>query len=196
VPNAWQGLLGTGSKLSSFQGADSWNNLGLLLLQKRRLYTWSQYVLLELESGICLAQSQVGDWRDGSTVQSTSYSSRGPEFNSQQPHSGSQPSIIESDVLFCQTGVHANRALIYINKSLKEENHLPFRRGTLWCAGVTEVFGEQYQVRIIKKGAMSMFISVKSKSPCNPHAATKVLAKQRTQKAKHSCLLQSLSLDL
>jgi hypothetical protein len=36
-------------------------------------------------------------WRDGSAVKSTDYSSRGPQFNSQQPHSGSQPSIMGSD---------------------------------------------------------------------------------------------------
>ncbi|EDL98661.1 rCG55033 [Rattus norvegicus] len=28
------------------------------------------------------------------------YSSRGPEFNSQQPHGGSQPSVRRSDALF------------------------------------------------------------------------------------------------
>jgi hypothetical protein len=31
-------------------------------------------------------------------VKSTDYSSRGPEFNSQQLHGGSQPSVMESDV--------------------------------------------------------------------------------------------------
>jgi hypothetical protein len=36
-------------------------------------------------------------WRDGSVVKS---SSRGPEFNSQQPHGGSQPSVIGFDALF------------------------------------------------------------------------------------------------
>jgi hypothetical protein len=33
-------------------------------------------------------------WRDGSAVNSTDCSSRGPEFNSQQPHGDSQPSIM------------------------------------------------------------------------------------------------------
>jgi len=28
-------------------------------------------------------------------------SSRGPEFNCQQPHGGSQPSVMKSDALFC-----------------------------------------------------------------------------------------------
>jgi len=33
-------------------------------------------------------------WRDGSVVKGTKCSSRGPEFNSQQPHGGSQPSVM------------------------------------------------------------------------------------------------------
>jgi hypothetical protein len=33
-------------------------------------------------------------------VKSTDCSSRGPEFNSQQPQGGSQPSVIESNALF------------------------------------------------------------------------------------------------
>jgi hypothetical protein len=40
-------------------------------------------------------------WRDdGSVVKGTDYSSEGPEFKSQQPHGGSQPSIMRSDTLF------------------------------------------------------------------------------------------------
>jgi hypothetical protein len=39
-------------------------------------------------------------WRDSSAVRSTDCSSRGPEFTSQQPHGGSQPSVMESDALF------------------------------------------------------------------------------------------------
>jgi hypothetical protein len=35
-------------------------------------------------------------WRDGSAVKSTDCSSRGPEFKSQQPHGGSQPSRMRS----------------------------------------------------------------------------------------------------
>ena len=40
--------------------------------------------------------------------------SRGPEFNSQEPHGGSQPSVMGSDALFWHAGVHADRALIYV----------------------------------------------------------------------------------
>jgi hypothetical protein len=38
----------------------------------------------------------------------TGCSSRGPEFSSQQPHGGSQPSIMGSDVLFWQVDIHAD----------------------------------------------------------------------------------------
>jgi hypothetical protein len=37
---------------------------------------------------------------NGSAVKSTDCSSRGPEFKSQQPHGGSQPSVMRSDALF------------------------------------------------------------------------------------------------
>ena len=53
-----------------------------------------------------------GGWRDGSVVKSTNCSSRGPQFNSQQPHGGSQPQQWESDVLF----VSENSDSILINK--------------------------------------------------------------------------------
>jgi hypothetical protein len=39
-------------------------------------------------------------WSDGSVVKSTDCSPRGPEFNSQQPHDGSQPSVMGSDAFF------------------------------------------------------------------------------------------------
>jgi hypothetical protein len=39
-------------------------------------------------------------WRDGSVVKSTNCSSRANEFGSQQPHGGSQPSVMGPDSLF------------------------------------------------------------------------------------------------
>jgi hypothetical protein len=45
-------------------------------------------------------KSCCGGWRDGFVVKSTGCSSKHPEFNSQQPHGVSQPSIMWSDVLF------------------------------------------------------------------------------------------------
>jgi hypothetical protein len=48
----------------------------------------------------CQVKFHCGGWRDGSEVESSDCSSRGPEFKSQQPHGGSQPSVMSSDVLF------------------------------------------------------------------------------------------------
>ena len=45
-------------------------------------------------------RKQAEGWRDGSAVNSTDCSSEGPEFKSQQPHGGSQPSVMGSDALF------------------------------------------------------------------------------------------------
>jgi hypothetical protein len=39
-------------------------------------------------------------WQDGSVVKSADCSSKGPEFKSQQPHGGSQPSVMKFDALF------------------------------------------------------------------------------------------------
>ena len=39
-------------------------------------------------------------WRDGSVGKSTDCCSEGPEFKSQQPHGGSQPSIMRPDAFF------------------------------------------------------------------------------------------------
>ena len=49
-------------------------------------------------------------WRDGLEVKSIECSSRGPKFNSQQPHGGSQPSVMRSDAFWCAS-IHADRAL-------------------------------------------------------------------------------------
>jgi hypothetical protein len=43
-------------------------------------------------------KTRVSGWRDGTAVKSIDCSSRGPEFNSQQPHGGS--SVMGSDALF------------------------------------------------------------------------------------------------
>jgi hypothetical protein len=45
-------------------------------------------------------QKTDGGWRDASAVKSTDCSPRGHEFSSQQPHGGSQPSVMGSDALF------------------------------------------------------------------------------------------------
>jgi hypothetical protein len=43
--------------------------------------------------GLLLRKKEKG-WRDGSAIKSTDCSSEGPEFKSQQPHGGSQPSVM------------------------------------------------------------------------------------------------------
>ena len=56
---------------------------------------WHSFILpLMIKSEIFLA------WKDGSVVKSTNCSSKGPEFKSQKPHGGSQPSLKRSDALF------------------------------------------------------------------------------------------------
>jgi hypothetical protein len=45
-------------------------------------------------------KGQLRGWRDDSVVKSIDCSSRGPEFNSQQPQGGSQPPVMGSDAFF------------------------------------------------------------------------------------------------
>jgi hypothetical protein len=59
---------------------------------------WAFWGLIAGRNGAFI-KSSYGGWRDGSEVRSTDCSSRGPEFNSQQPHGGSQPSVMESEAL-------------------------------------------------------------------------------------------------
>jgi ribosome modulation factor len=48
----------------------------------------------------CTFKRHFRGWRDGSVVKSADCSPDGPEFKSQQPHGGSQPSVMKSDALF------------------------------------------------------------------------------------------------
>jgi hypothetical protein len=75
----------------------------------QNIYNFSSVLIIriigpEAEAGGSLVRGQPGlhieGWRDGSAVKSNDCSSRGSEFNSQQPHDGSQPSVMGSDVLF------------------------------------------------------------------------------------------------
>ena len=59
-----------------------------------------------------------GDWRDDSEVKSTDCSHIGPEFNSQQPHGGSQSSIMGSDAH--STGVCLKTGTVYSYKENQE----------------------------------------------------------------------------
>uniref|UniRef100_A0A8I6AET2 Cytochrome c oxidase assembly protein COX20, mitochondrial n=1 Tax=Rattus norvegicus TaxID=10116 RepID=A0A8I6AET2_RAT len=77
-----------------------------LILKERRKGLNSSRAILNpnrtapCESTIHFKPGGGGGWRDGSVTKSTDCSSRGPEFNSQQPHGGSQPSVMGSDALF------------------------------------------------------------------------------------------------
>jgi hypothetical protein len=55
---------------------------------------------LKQDSVLCFLKQDLTGWRGGSAVKSTDCSSQGPEFNSQHPHDGSQPSVMGSDALF------------------------------------------------------------------------------------------------
>ena len=55
--------------------------------------------------------AQEMDNRAGEMVKSIAYSSKGPEFNSQQPHGGLQPSIMRFGALFWQAGIYVGRTL-------------------------------------------------------------------------------------
>jgi hypothetical protein len=56
-----------------------------------------QDLKMEIEA---IQKTQTRGSRDGSVVKSNDCSSKGPEFKSQKPHDGSQPSVMRSDALF------------------------------------------------------------------------------------------------
>jgi hypothetical protein len=61
-------------------------------------------------------------------------SSRGPEFNCQQPYGGSQPPIMKSGALFWPAGIHEDRAVhacihTYIHTYVSEERKGKERKG-------------------------------------------------------------------
>jgi hypothetical protein len=67
----------------------------MAIFKKKTLDLWGNYIL----------KSHPKDYkyrgcRDGSAVKNIYCSSRGPEFKPQQPHGGSQPSVMGSDTLF------------------------------------------------------------------------------------------------
>jgi hypothetical protein len=53
-------------------------------------------------------------------VKSTDCSSRGPKFNSQQPHDGSQPSVMGYDAL-SEDSYNVLSQIYKVNKSLKKK---------------------------------------------------------------------------
>ena len=82
--------VGTGG-IFHFTSEELWYSLYVLPLEN---------VHGNLTSVGMVLRSVEGSWRDGLAVNSTDRSSRGPEFKSQQPHGGSQPSVMRSNALF------------------------------------------------------------------------------------------------
>jgi hypothetical protein len=72
-------------------------------------------------------------WRDGSVVNSTDFSSRGPKFNSQQPHGGSQPSVMRLDaLLWCvYNSQKLERTQMPLNRGMDTENVVHLHNGIL-----------------------------------------------------------------
>ena len=68
--------------------------------RKRAVCSWPSLNVLTQIILISTFKNSEMIWRDGSVVKSIDCSSRGPEFNSQHPHGGSQPSLMGSDALF------------------------------------------------------------------------------------------------
>ena len=87
----------------TFRG--EWNKPELLLEITKLIKTImciQYYVLIQI-NGVhdLLLKIVIRGWIDGLVVKSTDCSSSSHVFNSQQPHIGSQPSVLESDVLLC-----------------------------------------------------------------------------------------------
>lgn len=66
----------------------------------------------------------------------------GHEFSSQQPHSGLQPSIMESDALFWDAGIHVQTTCIHINKK-----KIVSRRW--WLMPLILTLGRQRQIDLV-----------------------------------------------
>ena len=90
------GMEGNGKQLFKSLGSH-WGeeNRELGMCARGTPQKWTQ------EQGIVFLNKyeQLG-WREGLEVKNTNCPSKGPEFNSQQPQGGSQPSVMESGALF------------------------------------------------------------------------------------------------
>jgi len=80
--------------------------IGVMPEEEHRLLAFGHHAHLHMRVHLSIHRNKhikiytSGGWRDGSVVKSTDCSSRGPEFKSQQPRGGSQPSVMGYDALF------------------------------------------------------------------------------------------------
>jgi hypothetical protein len=79
-----------------YQGVELAKEKKFVAVNKDKKKSWRSENCFDIRHG----NINFGGWRDGSAVKSTDCSSRGPEFNPQQPHGGSQPSLMGSGALF------------------------------------------------------------------------------------------------
>ena len=70
-------------------------------------------------------------WGDGSVVKSIACSSTGPEFKSQQPHGGSQPSVMRSGARICENIL--TRTDFLISSFWEQDMYLHFFRTKITC---------------------------------------------------------------
>jgi hypothetical protein len=66
-----------------------------LVCGKYACLCWYKYMCVCLCINMCMRAGEMAQW-----VRAPDCSSKGPEFKSQQPHGGSQPSVMRSDSLF------------------------------------------------------------------------------------------------
>lgn len=84
---------------------------GIVLVEKKTSREQKTTVWTGIKHSIILG------WRDILEVKSIDCSSRGPEFNSQPLHCGSQPSLMRFDAFFWHAGKYADIVYIIINKA-------------------------------------------------------------------------------
>jgi hypothetical protein len=106
-------VINPSSLLTTFPGSQIWHYI---------CHPSSQHNTARLNPN-CSKESKTRGWRDGSAVKSTDCSCKGPEFKSQQPHGGSQPSVMRSDALFWCVWRQLQCTHIHkINDSLKKKS--------------------------------------------------------------------------
>jgi hypothetical protein len=130
-----------------------------------------------------------GGWGDGSVVKNTGTdcSSRGPEFKSQKPHGGSQPSVMGSDIL---SGV-SEESCMHIHKrnnSLKKKNRVFWYERFLFIPVCTFIPSTRYLTR--------HYIIRILKAFCSALGSNQLIGKSLSEPACQNVRLSSTKLSL